>query len=205
MDIRDKQFILKNAFAGNGTYAENDTILLRQIQESDKEPYLDIYREKDQWKKLFEMDAKIASEVLWDAFLAADVLNTVIVRQTDNMICGFCGIQQYAELEEPELSLELVPACRHQGIGTMAIPMLMKRFSEITGTRAFISRVFDTNIASLGLVHKLGGVFLRTERDLEWEATANQVSNALNEMQINGFEDALDQFKESIHVFRHIV
>ena len=37
MDIRDNQVILNAAFDSNGTYAESDTILLRQISHEDKE------------------------------------------------------------------------------------------------------------------------------------------------------------------------
>lgn len=205
MDIRDNQAILNAAFDSNGTYAENDTILLRQICLDDKESYLDIFKTKPEWKMLFDIDPQSASENLWNSFLEPDTLNTVIIRKKDNMFCGYCSIQQYAKSIEPELSIELVKSCQHQGIGTIALPLLMKRFSEITGIHTFITRVQSSNIASLGLMHKIGGILQESENKSELAAKAEQISNALTADLFDNFGDILSELQESIQVFRHTI
>lgn len=209
MDIRDKQTILKKAFDSNGTYAENDTLLLRYARPSDKEAYSDIYRAKPEWGKLFQMAPQDVADSLWDGFLDTDTLNVIIVRKNDNKVCGYCGLQLYAVQEEPELSIELVEECRHQGIGTIALPMLMKRFSEISGAHTFISKVRSENIASLGLMRKLGGILQGSENELGLIANAEHLLKSLDTDQLKEFRDMLSdfiaQYKDPIHVFRFVV
>ena len=158
MSMRDGKQIREAAFSKDGIYAENDAILLREIRPSDREDYIGIYRVKGIWQKLFAVPGVNPGEGLWESFVDPETLNTVIIRKSDGAFCGFCGLQQFETLEAPELSIELVPNCQHQGIGTMALPLLMKRFAEITGVREFISEVQFENAASQGLMRKLGGI-----------------------------------------------
>ena len=195
MEIRDKQIILDLAFDHNGIFAENDTLILRQIQPSDKEDYLDMYRAKEEWQKLFARVPESA-ESLWEVFLDPDTLNTVIIRKADQKFCGFCGLQQYTKLAEPELSIELSKDCRHQGIGTQVLPMLMRRFSQITGTNAFISKVSKRNYASQGLMHKLGGILQVPETDTELDDKEEQAEN---------FNVMLDYLIKHVLIFRFVV
>lgn len=148
---------LRKALFVNGIYAENEIVLLRQIQSTDKEAYLDIYKEKSEWKILFAIPEIEAGERLWEGFNDSGVIYVVIIRKSDGAFCGFCGLQELSEFKLPELSIEIVKECRKQGIGALAISMLMSRFADVTGRRSFISKVESENIASQMLMRKLGG------------------------------------------------
>ncbi len=144
-------------FDENGCYAENEHILLRSIRQDDREDFLNLYRVKEVWKKLFENPLINPGEGLWEDFQTPENLNVVIIRKKDDKFCGFCGLQYYRTQERPELSVELVKECQRQGIGCEALRLLMDHYTEITGKSAFISKVTHGNIASQMLMRKLGG------------------------------------------------
>ena len=158
MDNKQRAEILSKAFAHDGVYAENEHYLLRRVEKKDRENYLDIYRAKDMWKTLLAYPDLDADEGLWEALWSEDVLNTIIVRKTDKHFCGFCGLQGFNRLAAPELSIEIVLDCQHQGVGTEVLPMLMNRYRDLTGTQEYISKVDPDNEPSKGLMVKIGGV-----------------------------------------------
>ena len=155
--VRTGQVVRSMVFADGGIYAEDETILLRSIQPSDKEAYLNIYRAKEIWKSILANSELNAGEGLWNDFNSPSILNTVIIQKSDGAFCGFCGLQEYAELEAPELSIELVEEFQRRGYGTKALTLLMTRFTEVTGSKEFISKVSCGNAASQRLMRKLGG------------------------------------------------
>jgi len=155
--LRDGLKIREEIFDANGLYSENDVILLRRIEDADREAYLDMYRAKSVWRYLIEDDIH-TEDSLWDMYFIAENLNAVIIRKADNKFCGYCGLQGFATSDTPEISIELAAECQGRGIGTMVLPLLMKKFAELTGTKLFISRVSSENIASQKLMRKIGGV-----------------------------------------------
>lgn len=156
--IRDGMKIRQEIFDENGVYAENDDILLRRIEKSDREFYLSMYRARSVWQELISNPELGTEDMLWDVFNNPKTLNTVIIRKADGKFCGYCGLQEFTTQEAPELSIELVEEYQQQGIGTIVLPLLMKKFAEVTGTRQFISKVSSENIASQKLMRKLGAV-----------------------------------------------
>jgi len=157
LSVRNGEAIRAAIFSESGIYAEDECILLRSILSSDKEDYLNIYKAKEIWKGLFENPELNAGEGLWNDFNSPSILNTVIIRKVDGAFCGFCGLQAYAELEAPELSIELKTEFQGQGYGTRALSLLMTRFTEITQSKEYISKVSSGNFASQRLMRKLGG------------------------------------------------
>lgn len=155
--VRNGQSLRSMIFSDTGIYAEDETILLRSIQPSDKEAYLSIYKAKDIWKSIFANPELNAGEGMWNDFNSPLTLNTVIIQKSDGAFCGFCGLQDYTEREAPELSIELVKEFQGRGYGTKALTLLMARFTEITGSKEFISKVSCGNTASQRLMRKLGG------------------------------------------------
>lgn len=158
MIVRNGNEVRKALFSTNGIYAQNDIILLRMVQAADKENYLNIYRSKPIWQNMFADPELNVAEELWKSFTDLDTLNTIIIRKSDGAFCGFCGLQNFTKQSAPELSIELIKECQNQGIGTLALPMLMQHFSEITGTKEYISKVSCENAVSLHLMRKLGGI-----------------------------------------------
>lgn len=157
MNQKDGTAIRTALFAENGTYAENELYVLRAIKESDKEDYLNIYRAKPEWVSLFQNPLLDVGQTLWDEFVNPNVLNAAIIRKSDDTFCGYCGLQEFLTEEAPELSITLVPECRQQGIGSVVLPMLMKRYADVIGVHQFISKVSPDNLPSQKLMRKLGG------------------------------------------------
>ena len=149
--------IRKAVFGENGRYAENDTILLRDIFLSDREAYLDLFKAKDEWKMLMKYPELHAEDTLWNGLFKETDLNVVIIRKIDGMFCGYCSLQNFAISEEPELSIELIKAVQNQGIGTQVLPLIMQHYAKITGTKGYIAKVSAENIASQKLMRKIGG------------------------------------------------
>lgn len=155
--MRDELQIRVDFFRPDGICAENDNILLRAIQPSDEEDYINICKKREGLKKLFSDPSSNLREFLWLNLNSPADLNTIIIRKSDHAFCGYTGLQSFAELDAPELSIELAEKYQRQGIGTMALQLIMSRFTEVTGSKEFISKVRPENLVSQRLMRKLGG------------------------------------------------
>ncbi|MBQ6951306.1 MAG: GNAT family N-acetyltransferase [Clostridia bacterium] len=149
--------IRRKMFGDNGIYSENRMYILRTVLPTDKESYLSIYQKRDGMRWMFDDPEFHYAEELWKTFNDLQTLTTVIVRKSDEKFCGYCGLKGFEDGNAPELFIELVAECQHQGIGSEVIPMLLSKFSHENGTHEFISKVSSENIASQKLMRKLGG------------------------------------------------
>ncbi|MDO4757398.1 MAG: GNAT family N-acetyltransferase [Parabacteroides sp.] len=145
------------AFSENGIFAENSEYYLRAILPSDRTDYINIFKGKPEWEDLLSNPELNTEERLWNTFNNPETLNLIIIRKQDGVFCGFCGLQQYAISETPELSIEVVECYQNQGVGTAALRLLIQKFAAISDIRALISKVSCGNIASQRLMRKLGG------------------------------------------------
>ena len=157
MDTLQTSF-LDIAFDFHGVFSKNQRIFLRRPTPADRKPYLEIYRRRPNWKRIFKMRDFNATDMLWEAFCDSDTFNTVITNKYNGKFFGYCGLQYYTTTPEPELQIELLSEYQGQGIGYSALSLLMDHYAELTGTNHFLSRVYADNIASQKLMRKLGGI-----------------------------------------------
>ena len=155
--MKDGKMIRNAVFGENGLYAENENILLRDILPSDIDPFLDMFRAKDEWKMLMEYPELHTEDNLWNGLFKENDLNVMIIRKKDGLFCGYCSLQNFTEDEEPELSIDLTKDAQHQGIGTQTLLLLMQHYSQITGTKQYIAKVSAGNAASQKLMRRIGG------------------------------------------------
>lgn len=156
---RNADEIYNKVFSSNGLYAANDNYLLRAPVEDDREAYLEIYRQKPEFDDFFDDPTFNLPNGFWHEFVnSSDTMNVVIVRKSDNMFCGFCSLEKFTTLFEPSISIEIIPELQHKGIGSSVLPMLLKRFYDVTGINSFVSQVYCDDQASLKLMRKIGCV-----------------------------------------------
>jgi RimJ/RimL family protein N-acetyltransferase len=96
-------------------------------------------------------------------------LNRVALK-TDDVAVGICGVLQRASLAEPDLGFAFLPEFRRRGYALEAAQAILEHTSKITGSSRFAAIVSPQNIASAGLLEKLGFNF---ERNYQAEPNAS--------------------------------
>lgn len=71
--------------------------------------------------------------------------------------CGECAVKDIS-VNMPEIEIELMQECQHQGIGYKAIIMMLNKLAEKYGKQEFYAKIEPDNYASQFLFEKLGGI-----------------------------------------------
>lgn len=143
---------IQNHFWGLGTFICADSgVALRKLTEDDREPFLQMKQEYSAFPALMKEESY--RQALWEQYLDAPGLIFAIVK--DDRFVGYCGIED-TSTKPWEICIELSPERRRQGIGTAAIAAMLDALGERLGAADFKARIFPDNVASQGLVEKLG-------------------------------------------------
>lgn len=135
--------------------AENENIFLKAVSENQKNNMLKVSYECSLFKHQFQDETY--RNYLWDEFIDPQAAYYCIYNKKRNTFIGYCGIKNLTKTI-PELAIELLPQYRKQGYGFQALSIFMNKFSELTGSKVFRSRVETDNQASQSLHQKLGAV-----------------------------------------------
>jgi RimJ/RimL family protein N-acetyltransferase len=142
-------------FPSTGIFAENDTLKLCRIKESEYEYYEKLERENAINPIMFDR-FDVMSE-LWADFNKDTVLVCSIIRKSDNNFCGYCEIKNIND-DPPEFGIEILKSYQNKGIGFTSLNLLMSEFTKKTGAKCYRSRVDSDNYASQRVMEKLGAV-----------------------------------------------
>ncbi|MES2295757.1 MAG: GNAT family N-acetyltransferase [Pseudomonadota bacterium] len=82
--------------------------------------------------------------------------NFFMLRDVDGRIVGACGFKHPPQDGRVEVGYAVSPCCRQQGIATKAIGLLTRVAFERDGLRQVLAQIDPANIASQGVVRKLG-------------------------------------------------
>ena len=152
---KKKNDIMKEALfkeLREGTFAANDEVILKHIEDSEYDAYEEVLYENSIMKRAFKDEEFM--RFLWKDLREDGSLYVSIYH--NNEFCGYCGVKSVCT-RIPELAIELLKRSHGQGVGYRALSALMGEYAKIVKVNYFISRVDAENRASISLMKKLGG------------------------------------------------
>lgn len=135
--------------------AVGDSVILRIVEEAEKEKYLNVTYEYSVMKGMYKDES--FRETTWKEFLSDNAFVCSIYNKISSEYIGYCSIKDMGK-PEWELAIELKSEFCKQGYGTESLMLLMKSVHNLTGRRFFRARVEVDNYASQRLMRKLGAV-----------------------------------------------
>ena len=133
--------------------SENDKVILRVIQPTEKDDYLSVSYDYSCMKSAFKEEK--FKEELWNDFMSENAFVCTIIDSATGSYVGYCSIKDLRKVDW-EIAIELKSEWCHKGYGTEALSLFMKKIASITGNRFFRVRVDIDNYASQALMRKLG-------------------------------------------------
>lgn len=143
--------------AGGSIAAQDDTVVLTRISDSDYPDYEILETENPLYKGFIGRgEFSEFMQDLWKDFLSERSFVCTVRKAGNNEFCGYCEINDVTT-EEPELGIRLLKKVHNQGIGFHSLKLLMTEYARLSGKNYFISKVDPKNYASQRLMEKLGG------------------------------------------------
>lgn len=150
-----KQDYLKES----GLFAEDGTIRLRALVDTDKDAYVEISKDISSIKEIYDGSFR---ELTWQH--AQENKDLILIAETcDNRVV--VGRAVLMGLQDPiqEIGVSVLSRYRKQGYGQRMVTLLTDRASQVSGAREFLVSVYDDNIASRRMISKYNIVPIRSE------------------------------------------
>ena len=144
---------IKERFWECGVILISDNVILRDVEEQDKQGFMLLQEQYAPFKSMLREEAY--RSMLWNEHTNGKALMCSII--FDGTYVGYCGIQNIAQ-EVLEISVEILKAWTGKGIGYLAIKEMLRVIKERIGATEFRVRIDPGNIASQKLFEKLGAV-----------------------------------------------
>lgn len=145
---------IKDTFWGTGNViCQDSSVVLRNVEESDREPFFEMQREYSPMKSMLEEESY--RTLLWKEHLAEKALTLSI--EKDGTYIGYCGIKNTSQAPW-EIAIELLPQWTKQGIGPVAISAMLDAIKARLGASEFRVRIDPGNSASQRMFERLGAI-----------------------------------------------
>lgn len=149
-DEMGKKIYKKFWAMGECIIIENE-IILRKVQDSDKDIFIELQKENNIVKSMMKEEAY--RNMLWNEHIEYKaVMFSVIV---DNEYAGYCGIKNTTH-EQWEIAIEILNKWKHKGIGYRAISAMLDEIKNRLNVSEFRVRIEAENYPSQRLFEKLG-------------------------------------------------
>lgn len=156
--------MMKHEIKVNGSIlVETDRLILRMIQEADKEKYITLSYENSIMKSFFKDERFI--DDLWSIFMQDNSFVCSIFDKGTNEFIGYCSIKDMLK-EVWEIAIEIKTDYHHMGYGTEALGAFLRKLSDITDQHCFIARIYYDNVVSQGFMRKIGAHPIRVHEFL---------------------------------------
>lgn len=135
-------------------------IMIRRIQESDREVCVNIWSENSIIKGSMEDDR--FSQIMWEAFAKSTTVAFLIFNPSNDEVYGICQLD-YIDSSAPHIGIDILEKFRNKGYGYQAIKQLLDEAKNLCTVEYFIWRCDVRNTASQKLVEKLNGKRIATK------------------------------------------
>ena len=149
-DEMGKKIYKKFWAMGECIITENE-IILRKVQDSDKDIFIELQKENNIVKSMMKEEAY--RNMLWNEHIEYKALMFSIV--VDNEYVGYCGIKNTTH-EQWEIAIEILNKWKHKGIGYRAISIMLDEIKNRLNVSEFRVRIDAENYPSQRLFEKLG-------------------------------------------------
>ena len=151
LDVEAAQF--RNIFWSFGKEIPANGILLRYVQEKDREDFLNLRKNYAIMESMFKHEE--LRDSMWREHTEERSLMLSI--EQNGTYVGYCGIQDLTK-SVWEISIELMPTRLRQGIGFAALTTMLNELKARLWVNSFRIRIEPTNYASQKLFEKLGAI-----------------------------------------------
>lgn len=127
-----------------------NNIILRKVQDSDKDTFIELQKENNIVKSMLKEEAY--RNMLWNEHIEQKSLMFSIV--VNNEYVGYCGIKNTAH-EQWEIAIEILNKWKHKGIGYKAINIMLDEIKNRLNVSEFRVRIDAENYPSQKLFEKL--------------------------------------------------
>lgn len=148
--VADDEMVKKFWELGECIAVENN-IILRKVQDSDKDIFIELQKENSIFKSMLKEEAYC--DMLWNEHIEYKALMFSIV--VDNKYVGYCGIKNTTH-EQWEIAIEILEKWKCKGIGYKAISVMLDEIKNRLGISQFRVRIDAENYPSQKLFEKLG-------------------------------------------------
>ena len=131
-------------------FAKSDELLLRKIDEADKDLYFNLYVSTS---NLPMKALEFMRETVVDDALTGDDVYYSIIRINDNKYLGNLRVYKLNE-DMPEVGLDICEEYRNCGIGYKALKLFFETVREKMDIHRLLIRAYSNNVASLKLISK---------------------------------------------------
>lgn len=135
---------------GECIITENE-IILRKVQDSDKDIFIELQKENNIVKSMMKEEAY--RNMLWNEHIEYKALMFSVI--VDNEYAGYCGIKNTTH-EQWEIAIEILNKWKHKGIGYRAISIMLDAIKNRLNVSEFRVRIDAENYPSQRLFEKLG-------------------------------------------------
>ena len=135
---------------GECIITENE-IILRKVQDSDKDIFIELQKENNIVKSMMKEEAY--RNMLWNEHIEYKALMFSVI--VDNEYAGYCGIKNTTH-EQWEIAIEILNKWKHKGIGYRAISVMLDEIKNRLNVSEFRVRIDAENYPSQRLFEKLG-------------------------------------------------
>lgn len=135
---------------GECIITENE-IILRKVQDSDKDIFIELQKENNIVKSMMKEEAY--RNMLWNEHIEYKALMFSVI--VDNEYAGYCGIKNTTH-EQWEIAIEILNKWKHKGIGYRAISVMLDEIKNRLNVSEFRVRIDVENYPSQRLFEKLG-------------------------------------------------
>lgn len=132
-------------------FAEDDTIYLRHMRESEKDHYMQVKWENSELPDLYEEEDSV--QRIWEDMKAEKSFCCSIIRKSDNAFIGYVSIKDTSS-NLWEIAIELLKSHCHKGYGSLALKLFLPAVSQITGKTQFQALVETDNEPSQRLMER---------------------------------------------------
>lgn len=149
-DEMGKKIYKKFWAMGECIITENE-IILRKVQDSDKDIFIELQKENNIVKSMMKEEAY--RNMLWNEHIEYKALMFSVI--VDNEYAGYCGIKNTTH-EQWEIAIEILNKWKHKGIGYRAISIMLDAIKNRLNVSEFRVRIDAENYPSQRLFEKLG-------------------------------------------------
>ena len=149
-DEMGKKIYKKFWAMGECIITENE-IILRKVQDSDKDIFIELQKENNIVKSMMKEEAY--RNMLWNEHIEYNALMFSVI--VDNEYAGYCGIKNTTH-EQWEIAIEILNKWKHKGIGYRAISVMLDEIKNRLNVSEFRVRIDAENYPSQRLFEKLG-------------------------------------------------
>ncbi len=149
-DEMGKKIYKKFWAMGECIITENE-IILRKVQDSDKDIFIELQKENNIVKSMMKEEAY--RNMLWNEHIEYKALMFSVI--VDNEYAGYCGIKNTTH-EQWEIAIEILNKWKHKGIGYRAISVMLDEIKNRLNVSEFCVRIDAENYPSQRLFEKLG-------------------------------------------------